>query len=82
MIVFKISIDDFYKTRKDRMILAKKVHPLLMTRGVPGTHDVDLILSFLEKFQRKDFHIYYYRNLINQLMTGLKEINGIKLKKT
>ena len=40
LIVFKISIDDFYKTRKDRMILAKKVHPLMMTRGVPGTNGI------------------------------------------
>ena len=55
LIVFKISIDDFYKTRKDRMILAKKVHPLLMTRGVPGTHDVDLILSFFRKVSKKRF---------------------------
>ena len=38
--VFKISIDDLYKTRKDRIKLSKKIHPLLMTRGVPGTHDI------------------------------------------
>ena len=37
--VFKISIDDFYKTRKERYSLSNKVHPMLMTRGVPGTHD-------------------------------------------
>ena len=30
--VFKISIDDFYKTRKERYKLSKKIHPLLMTR--------------------------------------------------
>ena len=35
--VFTISIDDFYKTRKERLILSQKVHPSLMTRGVPGT---------------------------------------------
>ena len=39
--VFKISIDDFYKTRKERITLSKKVHSLLLTRGVPGTHDID-----------------------------------------
>ena len=33
--VFKISIDDFYKTRKERLNLSKKVHPMLMTIGVP-----------------------------------------------
>ena len=53
--VFKISIDDFYKTRKDRKLLSKKKHPLLMTRGVPGTHDVDLILSLFKKIKNKKF---------------------------
>ena len=46
--VFKISIDDFYKTRKERLNLSKRIHPMLMTRGVPGTHDVDLILSCIK----------------------------------
>jgi len=53
--VFKISIDDFYKTRKDRRLLSKKKHPLLMTRGVPGTHDIDLMLSFFKKIKDKNF---------------------------
>ena len=53
--VFKISIDDFYKTRKDRRLLSKNKHPLLMTRGVPGTHDIDLMLSFFKKIKDKDF---------------------------
>ena len=35
--VFKVSIDDFYKTRRDRKKLSVMKHPLLMTRGVPGT---------------------------------------------
>ena len=41
--VFKISIDDFYKTRKERLNLSKKIHPMLMTRGVPGTHDIKTV---------------------------------------
>jgi|TARA_A100001011_G_scaffold86609_1_gene90864 D-glycerate 3-kinase len=53
--VFKISIDDFYKTRRDRRILSIKKHPLLMTRGVPGTHDIDLILKFFKKVKLKRF---------------------------
>jgi D-glycerate 3-kinase len=53
--VFKISIDDFYKTRKDRKLLSKNKHPLLMIRGAPGTHDVDLILSFFKKIKDKNF---------------------------
>jgi len=43
--VFKISIDDLYKTRKDRIKLSKKIHPLLKTRGVPGTHDVNFMFE-------------------------------------
>jgi D-glycerate 3-kinase len=53
--VFKVSIDDFYKTRKDRRLLSKNKHPLLMTRGVPGTHDIDLMLSFFKKIKNKNF---------------------------
>ena len=53
--VFKVSIDDFYKTRKDRKLLSKNKHPLLMTRGVPGTHDVDLMLKFFKKVKSKSF---------------------------
>ncbi len=36
------SIDDFYLTLDERRELAATVHPLLVTRGVPGTHDVGL----------------------------------------
>jgi len=53
--VFKVSIDDFYKTRKDRKSLSKNKHSLLMTRGVPGTHDVDLMLKFFKKVKSKNF---------------------------
>jgi len=53
--VIIVSIDDFYKTRKDRKMLSKKKHPLLMTRGVPGTHDVNLMLSFFKKIKLKKF---------------------------
>lgn len=38
----EISIDDFYHTRQHRQQLAQEIHPLLQTRGVPGTHDIEL----------------------------------------
>jgi D-glycerate 3-kinase len=53
--VFKISIDDFYKTRNERISLSKKVHPMLLTRGVPGTHDIDMMLKFFKKVKSKKF---------------------------
>jgi len=40
------SIDDFYKTLKDRTKMSSTIHPLFKTRGVPGTHDVNLINKF------------------------------------
>lgn len=42
------SIDDLYKTRAEREELARTVHPLLITRGVPGTHDTELGLRTLD----------------------------------
>lgn len=42
MKVVSFSIDDFYLSRAEREQLAKDVHPLLITRGVPGTHNVRL----------------------------------------
>jgi D-glycerate 3-kinase len=47
----EISIDDFYLTRQQRMQLAKDIHPLLATRGVPGTHDVDLAVKTIQCLQ-------------------------------
>jgi D-glycerate 3-kinase len=47
-----LSIDDFYLSRRSRQALASKVHPLLATRGVPGTHDVSLLLETLQQLTR------------------------------
>jgi D-glycerate 3-kinase len=35
--------------------MSKKVHPLFKTRGVPGTHDIDLIKNFFNLAKRKNF---------------------------
>ena len=47
-----LSIDDFYFTLAERKALADEVHPLLRTRGVPGTHDTDMLARYLERLQR------------------------------
>jgi D-glycerate 3-kinase len=46
-----LSIDDFYFGRAARLRLARDVHPLLATRGVPGTHDIALLLQTLAALQ-------------------------------
>jgi len=38
-----LALDDFYLGRRERASLARAVHPLLATRGVPGTHDAVLL---------------------------------------
>ena len=43
------SIDDIYLTHAERERLGREIHPLLVTRGVPGTHDVALGQLTLDK---------------------------------
>lgn len=51
--VIDFSLDDFYLTKAERLQLAEEVHPLLATRGVPGTHDVELATACLNKLLQK-----------------------------
>ena len=44
-----LSIDDLYLSRAERARLAREVHPLLQTRGVPGTHDVALGIEVIRR---------------------------------
>jgi len=47
-----MSIDDFYFGRRERQRLAREMHPLLATRGVPGTHDLVLLDRTLDDLGR------------------------------
>ena len=47
------SIDDFYKTLEVRNKMSYAIHPLFKTRGVPGTHDINLIENFLQTVKNK-----------------------------
>lgn len=46
------SIDDLYLGRVARLDLARRIHPLLATRGVPGTHDPVLGVDVLSALKR------------------------------
>lgn len=46
-----LSLDDLYLTRHQREKLAREIHPLFATRGVPGTHDVTLGLRTLQRLR-------------------------------
>lgn len=43
----RLSLDDVYLGRAARLALSRSVHPLLATRGVPGTHDLPLAVRLL-----------------------------------
>ncbi len=47
-----LSLDDLYCTLAEREALARDVHPLLRTRGVPGTHDIALGLEVIAALEQ------------------------------
>jgi D-glycerate 3-kinase len=47
-----LSLDDLYCTRAQRQQLAAQVHPLLTTRGPPGTHDVALGMEVITALEQ------------------------------
>ncbi len=49
------SIDDFYKTFKERKKMSKKISSLFLTRGVPGTHDHKLLYKCLKNLKKRSF---------------------------
>ncbi len=79
--VFKISIDDFYKTRKERILLSKKKHPLLLTRGVPGTHDIQLMINLFRKVKKNTFRSISVPKFDKSIDDRCKKNSWLKLKK-
>ena len=63
-----ISIDDLYLTRSERSTLAANVHPLLATRGVPGTHDPVLGLQVIHALMEDD-----HKTAIPRFAKGIDE---------
>ena len=51
--VVVMSLDDFYYTGEKRQQLASDVHPLLATRGVPGTHDIEALADTIAKLKAR-----------------------------
>ena len=52
--VLIISIDDYYKTLKERKKISSK-NKLFLTRGVPGTHDVKLLYNHLNMLKKRKY---------------------------
>jgi len=52
-----VSIDDFYLSQPQRLSLANEIHPLLKTRGAPGTHDTELMAKVLQDLKTQNLPV-------------------------
>lgn len=52
--VAHFSLDDVYLTRDEREALAREIHPLCLTRGPPGTHDLDLADQTIARLEQAE----------------------------
>ena len=55
--VMLLSIDDYYLSKNQRLKLSKKIHPLMITRGVPGTHNITALKDHINNFKKQHFPI-------------------------
>lgn len=53
--VLTLSLDDYYLSKKERIKLSKIIHPLLITRGVPGTHDIKELKKNVISFDKSNY---------------------------
>ena len=49
------SIDDFYKTFRERKEMSKRINSLFLTRGVPGTHDTKMLFDCIKDLKDNKF---------------------------
>lgn len=56
-----LSLDDYYLPSSYRQALAHEIHPLFAVRGVPGTHDLDLLLAHLDAITAGAISVYLPR---------------------
>ena len=76
------SIDDFYKTLKERKKMSLKVSPLFLTRGVPGTHDTKMLFNCFKNIKKKKFKKIYIPKFDKSIDDRAKKVKWqfIKIK--
>jgi D-glycerate 3-kinase len=75
------SIDDFYKTLKERNLIAKKISPLFITRGVPGTHDIKMLYNCIKNLKKNNFRKFAIPKFDKSTDDRLPKIKWQKVKK-
>ena len=72
-----LSLDDLYLTRAERRALAREVHPLLATRGVPGTHSPALGQAVIDAVRAgKPFEMPRFDKSVDDRMPHGETIEG------
>jgi D-glycerate 3-kinase len=79
--IYVSSIDDFYKTLKDRNEMSHTIHPLFKTRGVPGTHDISLVKKFFDFIKKKNFKKFKLPKFDKSMDDRLKKKYWSNIKK-
>ena len=74
------SIDDFYKTKIERKLLSKKIHHLFLTRGVPGTHDINLMIKTIKQLKKKKFKTVFIPRFNKSIDNRYKRSKWQKIK--
>ncbi len=55
--ILLLSLDNYYLSKKERLFLSKKIHHLLITRGVPGTHNIENLKENIKQFNKNKYPI-------------------------
>ena len=79
--IYVSSIDDFYKTLKDRNEMSHTIHPLFKTRGVPGTHDISLVKKIFDFIKKRNFKKFKLPKFDKSMDDRLKKKYWSNIKK-
>ena len=75
------SIDDFYKTLSERKIMSKKICNLFVTRGVPGTHDTNMLFNSIKNLKSDKFTKFMIPKFDKSSDERLSKNKWLKIKK-
>ncbi len=75
------SIDDFYKTLNERETMSKKISSLFLTRGVPGTHDAQMLYRCIKNFKQTKFKKFIIPKFDKSIDDRLSKKRWLKVKK-
>ena len=73
-----LSLDDYYLKKNQRLNLSKNKHPLLSTRGVPGTHDIKKLRKDINSFDKSKYpiNIPIFDKLTDDRLTKTQKVNS------